>query len=285
MRRNVLLLYNSRIPRAVALARELAEVADRSGAHAWAGAILDEAAIQPELAGADLALAIGGDGTILRAARLALPVGVPVAGVNLGELGFLAELTPDEAATRLPELLAGAGRIEERLALSVVVEGGPGQERRGPFGALNDVLVGRGELSRVVRVRVAVAGEHFTTYLGDGVLVATPTGSTAYNLAVGGPVLDPRLRSVVLAPVAPYLTFSYPVVLAPGATVEMEVSTDHIAALTVDGQIDVPLRSGQRVVVEPAGHPSRFVRLSPPDHFYRVLSRRLRPDHFWDDGA
>jgi len=285
LRRNVVLLYNARIPQAVALARDLADVAARSGAQPWVASTADEAEIEARMPGADLAVTLGGDGTILRVARLALPAGVPVLGVNLGELGFLAELTPEEALTKLAELLAGAGWIEERLALRASVDGRPGEAVPRSLSALNDVLVGRGELSRVVRVQVAVDGERFTTYLGDGVVVATPTGSTAYSLAVGGPVLDPRLRGVVLAPVAPYLTFSYPVVLAPGAEVELEVRTDYGAALTVDGQIDVPLRSGQRVRVEPDARPSRFLRLLPPTHFYRVLSQRLRPDHFWDDGA
>jgi NAD+ kinase len=285
LRRNVLLLYNAHIPRAIGLARDLAAEAARAGGQPWISSTAEEAAIEGHMAGADLAITLGGDGTILRVARVALRAGVPVLGVNLGELGFLAELTPEEALARLPELLAGAGWIEERMALRVSVQADPPELTPGPFTALNDVLVGRGELSRVVRVQVAVDGQHFTTYLGDGVLVTTPTGSTAYNLAVGGPVLDPRLRSVVVTPVAPYLTFSYPVVLQPEARVVLALGTDYVGALTVDGQIDLPLRSGQRVQVEPDGRPARFLRLLPPGQFYRVLSHRLRPDHFWDDGG
>ena len=234
---------------------------------------------------AHLAVALGGDGTILRVARLALPADVPVVGVNLGELGFLAELTPEDAPAKLPEFLAGAGRVEERLAIRACVSGIPGAPARGPFVALNDVLVGRGELARIVRVKATINGERFTTYVGDGVLVATPTGSTAYNLAAGGPILDPRLRSLVVTPVLPYLTFSYPLVLAPDTELELEVSAAHPAAMTVDGQIDVPLRGGQLVRIAADPRPSRFLRLQPPTCFYSVLSRRLRPDHFWDDGS
>ncbi len=282
MRSEVLLLYNARIPGTDALARDLADEATRRGARPWVGSAADEPAIRAHLAGADLAITLGGDGTLLRVARLALPLGVPLLGINMGELGFLSELTPDDALARLPGILAGEGRVEERLALQASVVSSSGEPLCGPYVGLNDVLVSRGELSRVVRVKVAVEGEHFTSYLCDGVLVATPTGSTAYNLAAGGPVLDPRLRSVILTPILPYLTFSYPLVLAPDAGLELDVRTDYTAMLTVDGQVDVPLKSGQRVRVAPDPRPGRFLRLRPPTYFYGALRNRLKPDHFWD---
>ena len=285
MRKRVVFLYNSRLARAEPLARTLAEVAARRGAATAILSAADERAAADALAAADLAVTLGGDGTILRAARLALASGAPILGVNLGELGFLAELSPSDSLTKLPAVLAGEGWIEERLVLSVAANDRVGQRIAGPLVALNDVFVGRGELSRVVRIRLSADGQPFTTCHGDGVLVSTPTGSTAYNLAAGGPVLDPRLRSIVLTPVNPYLTFAYPVVLAPDVGMELVVSTDHGAALTVDGQIDVPLPDGAIVRVEPHPRAARFLRLRPPSHFYRDLSGRLRPDHFWTDAT
>jgi NAD+ kinase len=162
-----------------------------------------------------------------------------------------------------------------------------------PLVALNDVLVGRGELSRVVRIAVSLDGVPFTTYVGDGVLVATPTGSTAYNLAAHGPIVDPRLRTTTLVPLLPYLTFPYPVVLAPDTVVELDPGTRssadvgggeaRCAMLSVDGQVDLGLAPGQKVRVSSDPRPSRFLRLRPPAYFYTTLTRRLRPDHFWSD--
>ena len=213
---------------------------------------------------------------------MALASRAPVLGINLGELGFLAELEPDEAPLALPEVLAGAGWIEERLGLEAQTLTSDGAPHDEPIVGLNDAFVGRGEYARAVRVRITVDDVPFISVMGDGLIVATPTGSTAYNHAARGPILDPRLRSLVLTPVSPYLSFSSPVVLAPGSRVELEVETDWTATLTVDGQHDVLLRSGWRVRITPSGLSARFLRLRPPGEFYTALHRRLRPDHFWD---
>jgi NAD+ kinase len=284
LRKRILFLYNTRLERAEPLARTLADVAARAGAESAIIGVADERAVESGLAAADLAVTLGGDGTILRAVRMALPTDVPVFGVNLGELGFLAEVDPAESLTRLPEVLAGGGWVEERLAATATVLDESDHAVAGPFVLLNEAFVGRGELSRVVRVTVQADDERFTTCVGDGVIVATPTGSTGYNLAAGGPVVDPRLASLVFTPVNSYLSFSYPLILAPGVGVTLTVGTDHGAALTVDGQIDVALREGQRVRVEPHPRPGRFLRLRPPSHFYCDISERLRPDHFWTNG-
>ncbi len=282
MRKRVLFVQNPRVEAAAEVSRLLRAAADQCGACVQHVEMTDEAGIQAALREADLAITIGGDGTILRTARLALAAGTPILGVNLGELGFLAELAPSEAEARLPSLLAGEGWIEERLAMVVTHEGGASADR---LIAINDVLLGRGELSRVLKVSVWIDGAPFTTYLGDGVLLATPTGSTAYSLAAGGPVLDPRLSSLVVTPIVPYLSFPYPLVLAPGASVRLVVSTKYTATLTVDGQVDLPLRSGEAVTVTAAEQRVRFLRCGSPDRFYQTLTRRLRPDHFWEEGG
>lgn len=271
------------MPAAADLASELAEVAASAGAHAETTCSGDASDLAARLAHADLAVTLGGDGTILRVARLAVELGVPILGVNLGELGFLAELSPDEARQDLSKFLSGQGRIEERLAARATLIDEDGSEGES-FVFLNDLLLGRGALSRVVRVSLTIDSQHFTTYVGDGLLVATPTGSTAYNVALGGPVVDPRLRSLIVSPVAPYLTFAHPVVLAPNSEIELCFTVDSIGALTIDGQIDRPFRLGQRLQIASVAKPARFLRASPPRHFYDALARRLRPDHFWDGG-
>jgi len=284
-RRDVLLIYNARLSRAEPLARALVEVARGAGALAQCANTFERDVVSREIEKADLVVALGGDGTILRAARLALQSGAPVLGVNLGELGFLAELEPEEAPAALLGILSGAGWVEERLGLEATTISSDGAPHGEPIIGLNDAFVGRGEFARVVHLRIAVDGIPFTTIVGDGLIVATPTGSTAYNHAARGPILDPRLRSMVVTPVSPYLTFASPVVLAPDSRVEIEVTTDWTATLTVDGQHDVLLRSGQRVLIAPAPLPARFLRLRPPGEFYTALHRRLRPDHFWDERA
>jgi NAD+ kinase len=283
LRKKVLLVQNPRVRAAAAVVQRLTEIATRSGACVVPGATTDEAGIREGLRDADVVVTVGGDGTILRVARLAILSGTPILGVNMGELGFLAELSPADAESRLPALLAGEGWVEERVAMAVSIDGAPVSGE--PLIAINDALVGRGELSRVVKVTVWIDGARFTTYLGDGLLVATPTGSTAYSLAAGGPVLDPRLSSIILTPIVPYLSFPYPVVLAPGAAVRLAVSTDYSAALTIDGQVDVPLRSGDSVTICSAAQPCRFLRCESPARFYQTLTRRLRPDHFWEEGV
>lgn len=281
----MLFIYNARLSQAEPLARALVDVARGAGALAQCANTFERDVVSREIEKADLVVALGGDGTILRAARLALDSGAPVLGVNLGELGFLAELEPDEAPAALPGILAGAGWVEERLGLEALATSSDGVPYGPPILGLNDAFVGRGEYARVVHVRIAVDDVPFTSIVGDGVIVATPTGSTAYNHAARGPILDPRLRSLVVTPVSPYLTFSSPVVLAPGSRLELEVVTDWTATLTVDGQDDVLLRSGWRVRIAPSRLPARFLRLRPPGEFYTALHRRLRPDHFWDQRA
>lgn len=290
--KKVLLIYNSLLQEAAPLARELTALVASLGREALAFAATEEAAIGTQIADTDLAVSLGGDGTILRAARLAAPYGVPIIGVNLGELGFLAELGPEEASQRLPELLDGMGWIESRIMLAIEVQrptadgswqpvrpGGPvgrGDPAGGPYTALNDAVVARGKLPRVVRIVTMVDERPVATYMADGAIVATPTGSVAYSLAVGGPILDPQLENLVVNPIAPYLSFIRPLVLPATVVVRLQVFTEFDAILTVDGQIDVPLRSGDSILARVAPHRCRLLHREPPDYFFRTLRSRLR---------
>jgi NAD+ kinase len=270
----LLIAYNQRLPRARPVAETLAELARRLGARATVIPTAREDQVQQESQQATLILTVGGDGTILRTARLSLGTGVPILGVNLGELGFLAEVQPDEAPVWLPAALEGQGWIEERITLEAVVLPVTAEPRT--VVALNEVLVGRARLGRIVKVRVLINEAPLTTLNADGVLVATPTGSTAYCLAAGGPIIDPQLTTPVLVPLLPYLSFSAPLVLPASAAVALEPLPDFAAQVTVDGQIDLPLAPGQRVQVRVGPERTRFLRLRPPGYFYATLVQRLR---------
>lgn len=267
------LLHHPKLPQTQPLAEEMARQAEGYGLSAWLGSTWDEPVVLARLAELDLLVTLGGDGSILRAARMAAPRSVPVLGVNLGRLGFLAELQPDQWTTALPRLVAGEYWVEERMMLHA--EYHRGDECRGRYEALNDVVVSRGSLARVVRLLTHIDGSYLTTYVADGLIIATATGSTGYALAAGGPILPPQLDNILLLPIAAHLTMSRAVVLAQGAVLEVSVETDHQAILTVDGQFEYELRDADVVTVQASRHVSRFVHFQDRAYFYRTLMARL----------
>jgi NAD+ kinase len=221
-----------------------------------------------------LLITLGGDGTILRAARMAFRSGTPILGVNLGRLGFLSELTPTEWETKLASVLEGHYWLESRMMLSAECRRAP--DRVDSYDALNDIVVSRGSVARSVRLATYIDQQFFTTYKADGVIVATPTGSTAYALAAGGPILPPQLRNLLLIPVAAHLSLDRAIVLPDTAAVEIQVSSDNRAILTVDGQFEVALQDGDTVTVSAGAGASHFVRTQDKGYFYRSLMERLR---------
>lgn len=233
----------------------------------------DEEEIARHVAGLDLLITLGGDGTILRAGRLAARHGVPILGVKMGRLGFLSECEAGEIADRLPALMGGRFWLEDRLMLRAELH--RNETVLGDYEALNDVVIGRGALARVVHLATHIDGDYLTTFVADGAIVATPTGSTAYSLAAGGPILPPSLHNIILTPIAPHLSPLHSLVLSGGAVVEVQVFTDHAAILTVDGQVDVAVQDGDRVTVAASNHQARFVRIKPRTYFYRTLMERL----------
>jgi NAD+ kinase len=186
---------------------------------------LDEAADETTLV-----VSLGGDGTFLRASRLARAAGCPVLGVNFGRLGYLLEVAPEEFDVVLDEALAGRALVEERLGLLVEAPG------LSAF-ALNELALEKTVPGHMVRVATSVNGEHLLTYSADGVIVATPTGSTAYNLSAGGPVVSPGLDVLLLTPVAPHFTIDRSIVLGPSETIELTVLPDRPAVLVADGSM------------------------------------------------
>jgi NAD+ kinase len=267
------LLHHPKLPATQPLAETMARQAEQHGLTAWIGSTWDEDAVGQVVGELDLLVTLGGDGSILRAARMGCECGVPVLGVNMGRLGFLAELEPNEWAVALPRLLAGDCWIEERMMLYAEYHR---EEECRQYEALNDVVVSRGSLARMVRLETHIDGSYLTTYAADGLIVATPTGSTAYALAVGGPILPPQLKNILLIPIAAHLSMDRAIVLAQGAVVKVLVHTDHQAILTVDGQFEYELLDGDWVTVQASPHVSRFVRLQDEAYFYRTLMERLR---------
>jgi NAD+ kinase len=217
--------------------------------------------------GTELILSIGGDGTILRAARIIAPSPVPILGINLGNLGFITEIDGDEALFNLPALLKGKGWVEERAMLEAHV----GDKS---FYALNDVVL-RGVAVRLVNIEVKIDGTMITTYRADGVIVATATGSTSYSLASGGPILHPQSKEIVLQPISCHLGLSHALVLSPQSIVDLKVAHREKVILSIDGQVELPLSDGQNVRVKLGLQPSCFLRIHEPTYFYNSLWQKL----------
>ena len=270
------ILYNPRPERALPLAGVIAMWLKQQGLEAEI-ATTYQASVSPFLQNADLLVTLGGDGSILRVARAAAPYSTPILGINLGRVGFLTEAEPDVWKDVLSRALADDYWIEERMMLRVVaLRNGEGLAQAT---ALNDVVVGRGERARVVYLRAEVDGGYLASYAADGLIVATPTGSTAYALAAGGPILPPELRNIVLVPVAPHLSMDRPVVLSEGVTVRIVVGGRR-AVLTVDGEVKTELVGGDEVIVEASSYTARFARVQEQTYFYKTLVERLVPrDH------
>lgn len=267
------LLHHPKLPATQPLAETMARQIEEYGLEAWIGSTWDEEAVRGEAAGLDLLVTLGGDGSILRAARMGCEKSVPVLGVNMGRLGFLTELEPEQWSEAVPRLVAEDYWIEERMML--YAEYHRGDACRG-YEALNDVVVSRGSLARMVRLETHIDGSYLTTYAADGLIVSTATGSTAYAFAAGGPILPPQLRNILLISIAPHLSMDRAIVLSQGSVVKILVRTDHQAILTVDGQFEYELLDGDWVTVQASRHVSRFVRMQDRTYFYRTVMERLR---------
>ena len=224
-----------------------------------------------------LVITVGGDGTILRAAQVTAPTGIPIVGINMGRLGFMTELRVDEALEKLPTYLDGGGRVEERyMVQATITKGQNGSQRvNGPYHALNDIVLARGAVTRVATITGYIDGAQFTTFRSDAVIVSTATGSTGYNLAVGGPILDPASDSLVLKPVAAHMGLAAALVLAPTSEVALSLEGIQQAVLSVDGYVEYPMEPGDRVVVKQSPFRAKFLRAHPASYFYGTLTRRL----------
>jgi NAD+ kinase len=266
--------YHPKSDAARSVAEQVRERAARLVPQVWVASAWDEAAYAAHVPGTDLMICCGGDGTVLRAARSVVPHPVTLLGVNLGRIGFLTEVSVAQLFDALERVVAGEGRVESRAMIETTTMRA-GEDTGEHFHALNDVVVGRAAIGRTVQFAVRTDSTTIGTYRADGVIAATATGSTAYSLSVGGPILYPESREIVLTPVAPHLAPANSIVLPAGSRVEIEIAAGQHAIMSVDGQPDQDLTGGDCVRVRTSDHVARFLRLGPASDFYVRVGRRL----------
>jgi NAD+ kinase len=243
-----------------------------NGVEAWDAVGDDAERIGANLEGTDLVCVLGGDGTFLRTARAIGGSGVPALGVNLGRVGFLAKVELDDLERTLEQVAAGECSVEDRFRIAVHVLRQAGDAEAEEHACLNEVVMARGSRVRMIQVEVEVSGSHLATYVADGVVVATPTGSTAYSFSAGGAVLDPRLRNMIITPVAAYLSPLHSVVAGEDHRVRLTLREAHDGALvSLDGQRDVPMRPGDAVEVSALPEPLRLIEPAGSPPFYDLL--------------
>ena len=272
--KNIGILYHPLNEKALKLAHKLSSFLEGIGASCWLCSAWEGEQVCQQLENTELALTIGGDGTILRAAQAIAPHEIPITGINLGRLGFLTELSAAEATEKLPAMLAGEGWMDERAMLEAEIDGCEGKDNR--FFVLNDAVIARGEIARIIYVEAEIDGQPLTTYKADGVIAATATGSTGYALAAGGPVMHPQADQFLLLSIVPHLSLPYPLVLQPESSVKLRVGDIHKAVLSIDGHISLPLESGSSITVRRSRTRTRFLRIRDKNSFYSTLEQKLK---------
>jgi NAD+ kinase len=223
----------------------------------------------------DLVITAGGDGTLLSIARSVSPRGIPILGINMGSMGFLTELQPDELLPNLDRIVAGDYRLEERSTLRVRLM--RGDEPLNEYMALNDVVIAKSALARMIGLDLWLGDAHMASYTSDGLIVSTPTGSTAYSLSAGGPVLDPGVEAFVVTPICPH-SMAYRPTVVPGTTsirVALKDGTQEEVYVTVDGQVGFPIGHQDTLNMDRHPSPVRLLRLSERN-FYEVLRTKLK---------
>ncbi len=267
--------YNPTSDAAVELRERAAGWCARRGVDHWAAQAGDYDALVRELGTTDLLVVLGGDGTFLRAARAVAKVDVPLLGINLGKVGFLSKAEAEELVAVLDKLEAGRYSLSERMTLEGRILPGGGAWDGDLHVALNDVVVARGALARVCLLDVTIGQSHLATFVADGLVVASPTGSTGYSFSAGGPIVDPSARNLVVTPIAGYLSAIRSVVVGPDQTVRTRVVEAHEALVSVDGREDLPLRVGDVVEVRAADRPIRLIEPEGAQPFWDLVRRKV----------
>jgi NAD+ kinase len=286
--------YNPTFEAAIELSARAAGWCRMRGIGEWEIASGDTAALARELPTTDVLVVLGGDGTFLRAAMAVAEVDVPLIGINLGKVGFLSKAEARDMERVLEAIVAGEYTIEERMALEAHIRrgaapparGGSGDrpdDRRGSAGetnderlvALNDIVVARGSLARVCRLDVGIDGSHVATFVADGLVVSSPTGSTGYSFSAGGPIMDPRSRNLIVTPIAAYLAAIRSIVVGPDQVVRCTVVDAFEALVSIDGREDLPLAVGDVVEVRALERPIRLVVPSGAQPFWDLLREKV----------
>lgn len=226
----------------------------------------------------DVLLILGGDGTILNAARLAAERSIPILGVNMGGLGFLTEVRLDNLYASLDRVFANDFILDERLMLQTHVHRHGETVARGIV--LNDVVISKGTLARMIELKIAIQGQFVTNLRADGLIVGTPTGSTAYSMSAGGPIINPAVQSLILTPISPHTLTHRPLIVPGNAEIEVTLtSKDEGAMATLDGQVGIAMTQGDTAVIQASEHRTKLIRF-PESHYYEVLREKLK----WGDG-
>lgn len=280
---NIGIMPHTAKPVALNLALEVVDYLENRGAKPWIGQEAASLIGRPELGrpvaeikDSQVLLVLGGDGTLLNAARTVVDYNIPILGVNVGHLGFLTEIETEHLTDALEKLLNQDFTIEERMFVEcqVLREG----EVIKSYRALNDFVITRGTFARIIKLSVDVDSQHVVDYYADGLIVATPTGSTAYSLSAGGPIVEPSLECLIITPICPHTLAARSVVVHHNATVTIEVEANHEEVmLTIDGQLGFPLQSQDRVQIVRAGVTGKFIKLSGRNFFDILNSRLKRP--------
>jgi NAD+ kinase len=267
--------YNPTSDAAVELRERTVAWADARGLAEWSSPAADHEALHRELPGTDVLVVLGGDGTFLRAAHAVIKDDVPLLGINVGKVGFLSKVEAKDVEAVLGKLVEGRYEIEPRMALEGRILRDGTDAHEGRLLALNDVVIARGSLARVVRLDTSIDGTHLASFIADGLVVASPTGSTGYSFSAGGPILGPTARNLVVTPIAGYLTTIRSVVVGPTAVVRCRVVDAHEALVSIDGREDIPLAVGDVVEVRAIERPVRLVEPEGSLPFWDLVRRKV----------
>ena len=273
MLKRVVILHHPASEGAAVFARQMGREFERRGVDVFVADAWSSDAVA-QIDGADLIACVGGDGTVLRTARITIPRKVPILGVNMGRLGFLTDMSPRDFFNHFDPILEEDWRIEERIMVRGEFSDGPANVHP-VYHGLNDIVISRKSPGRPIYIDLEVDSAHVAVYRCDGIIVATPTGSTGYSLAAGGPILTPTEHHLVVTPVSAHLALGRSIVLQPESVVDLRVTSDHGAIISVDGQEDIPVSTGARVSVRISEHVTRFVRFRDPATFFSDLAEKL----------
>jgi NAD+ kinase len=266
--------YNPTIEQASELRERAAGWCRMRGVDQWAAPAGDLETLVQQLPTTDVVVVLGGDGTFLRAAQAVAKVDVPILGINLGKVGFLSKAEANELEPVLERLVAGDYVLRERMGLTGAILPA-GRPTAATFTALNDIVIARGALARVVRLDVTIDESHLATFVADGLVVSSPTGSTGYSFSAGGPILDPQSRNLVVTPIAGYLSAIRSIVVSPLQVVRCRVLDAHEALVSIDGREDRPIQVGDVVEVRASERPIRFVEPKGALPFWDLLRTKV----------
>jgi NAD+ kinase len=266
--------YNPTKEAALALQARAETWCRAHGVDHWAAPAGEFGVLRSQLPGTAALVVLGGDGTFLRAARAVAELGVPLLGVNLGKVGFLSKVETGGLEVVLGQLVAADFSLENRMALEATIHPGGREEPGEKFFALNDIAVARGALARICRIEVAIGSSHMATFTADGIVVASPTGSTGYSFSAGGPILDPTSRNLIVTPIAPYLSAIRSVVVSPRHTVRCRVLDAYDVQMSVDGREDRRLSIGDVVTVAELSQPIQFIEPAGARPFWDLLREK-----------